>query len=1413
MTELSGPESAVVRFRDRSGVVVGAGFLAGEGLVLSCAHVVAAALGRDEQQRPTEPVTVEFPPRGLHDPVRITATVAGWTPTRPDDRGDIAVLRLDGEVPAWARPARLSPAPAPAGGEAEALGFPDHLGGQGVWARGRIRREQTTGWLQIDSISGSDRIGPGYSGAPVFSEEARGVIGMVVAVVRDAGHTTTFLHPAHALIALHPELRDAQASPYRGLAPFAEQDAEFFRGRDELIADALGKSAVHPLVVLSGPSGSGKTSLAHAGLLPRLRAQGRTVVTARVLPDEPAATLLARILLRLTTTGVGPAGETSLAARIEAGADPARFVDDLSGRNGHVVVVDQFEEAEPATARTLVDQLYRLAETAGPRPDGAPRLLVVLTLRGRQLDAVATGETAAAMQAGLVLVAPMTAEQVRAAITAPGAAFERGLVERLVADAGVEPGSLPLLEFTLDRLWERRELGMLTNAGYDELGGVAGAVARYADRAYERDPARARRLLVLLAGPDDDGVFRRRPLRLADLPAGLRPALDRLVAARLVVAGPGAGGEPVAELAHEALIRAWPRLREWLEQDRDFRTWLEEVRRGARSWRAADREPDALLRGAALVTASQWTERRAPDLGRDEVAYVRESEAQERRRARRGRGVTAALVVLTLLAGLFALVARQQTGEVRRQLDTAASRQLADDADHFRATEPGQSLQLALAAWHADDRTAEAYGALFTQYVSLEPVDRIFTGVSGATNSSLTAVEAVSTSRDGSVAVVADGAGAGTVWRGLAAGEPERVTFGPAPRKYVGGTFRISPSGRLLAYANDLGGVYIRDLARPGLPPVDLAPTGPDRTAGPTTVQSLQFAPDDTGLAVLRTDFAGEQPELRVWDLRTRETVPDLPELPGGSVPSAVYFGPEPGSLVLSTFDLVASYDLGGRREPRFFRATGRGRLLVAGGGALVISCGSGDKVVVRDIGTARQVRSIPVKSCSSLEVDANCEFGIIAAGTGIAGATNASLVIVDPRTGDVRRRAVPPVDLAIGFAPIDRLAVYRAGGEPAALLAAGDDLYRLRLGPPVTLRSAESGALTIGRETVMTPDGAHRVVSETDGRITTVDARTGRQVATVAAKPKPSTRRFQGVRREFTDDSRRLITAHHGELVVYALPDLTVEHRRDLPVPPDLGPPPVADDISDDWAGSVVAVGASEAIILYAGMLTRWNLDTGTRLGEPVPLREGEDAAKRRRAAQLAFASGGRPGHPDQVTVVLPDATVRIWSLDQRRAVARFDVDTALTVDVTAFDADGSRLAVRRKDGATAVWRVDDPQGRPSIIPTAIAVDLLGFTPGAERYLLTTAASSPTVLEIWNLENAQRLATLTATIGSKLTLRGNELGIFDDGYARRLPLDPNVWLRTLCGLADRPYTADEITLLRNRGAQLTRPCASGRGS
>jgi hypothetical protein len=332
-------------------------------------------------------------------------------------------------------------------------------------------------------------------------------------------------------------------------------------------------------------------------------------------------------------------------------------------------------------------------------------------------------------------------------------------------------------------------------------------------------------------------------------------------------------------------------------------------------------------------------------------------------------------------------------------------------------------------------------------------------------------------------------------------------------------------------------------------------------------------------------------------------------------------------------------------------------------------------------------------------------------------------------------------------------------------------------------------------------------VIDRAAQTLTLVEMRTDRPVATVSARPPAPAAVFQGERRAFTEDSGRFLTVHHDELVVYRLPGLTVEHRLPLPVLPGLGGPPADDGDADDWAGSVVPVGADQAVVFSAGMLTRWDLRTGTRVAEPLPLREGESPGARRRMALQAFAADVRPGHPDQVAVVLPDGTVQVWGVGERRKVGSFAWDAVTSATSARFLPDGGHMVVKQENGSMAVRSLADP-GRPvRDIPVGPGAVPLGFAPGAATHLITADPVEATSAQIWNARTGQRVAVVTAPFGSTFSVQRDELRISADGYERVLRLDPGLWMRSLCALGGRAYTPEELELLRDRHAPVGRPC------
>lgn len=482
------------------------------------------------------------------------------------------------------------------------FGFPEGSW-DGVWTTGRIRGRQATGWFQLQANPGDHPIVGGFSGSPVWDDETGAVVGMTVAADRDPDVTTAYLIPVEQVLGLDPELLP---NPYRGLQPFDEEHAEYFFGRDEELARLAAAVDRCPLVVVAGPSGAGKSSLVHAGLVPRLRAEGARIGRARLSSTTAAPAELVAAVLELADPASNPARRARDTERIagllsDAGTRAAaldELVDALRGATGErfVLVLDQFEElagTDPDAARRLLGDLATLVSAGtGVR--------AVLTARGGVLDDVLTPDIASALDSGTVLVGPMDRAALREAIVrpaerAPGLGFEDGLVERVLDDAGTEPGQLPLVESLLARLWARREGGFLTLAGYRAAGGVAGALAAHADdvvgRLATEDDRLLRRLLTRLVTTDRDGRFVRRPVPYADLPPELRALVPPLVTGRLLVVAGGERTGGTVDLAHQALIDHWPRLRDWLGADRDFLRWRSDLDAARHRWEAARPRP------------------------------------------------------------------------------------------------------------------------------------------------------------------------------------------------------------------------------------------------------------------------------------------------------------------------------------------------------------------------------------------------------------------------------------------------------------------------------------------------------------------------------------------------------------------------------------------------------------------------------------------------------------------------------------------------------------------------------------------------------------------------------------------------------------------------------------------------------
>ena len=449
--------------------------------------------------------------------------------------------------------------------------------------------------------------------------------------------------------------------PFKGLVSFQMSDAPYFFGRERLVAELIARLVGAPLLGIVGPSGSGKSSVLRAGLLPAL--------AAGVLPGSESRQ---QVLVR---PGPHPLEELHTAM---AGLEEEPVV----------LAVDQFEEVFTACAdederAAFIEELVSAAGSARRRHT------VLLAIRADQYGRCAAYPTLSSLlAANHVLVGPMLSDELRRAVECPaqqvGLYVDPELVDALVHDVQGEPGALPLLSTALLELWQRREGRRLRHASYESAGRVHGAVARLGESAFgQLDPAQqklARRVFLRLTAVDDEGRVERRSVPLEELRSeggeDITEVIGLLADSRLLTLNEG-----TLEPAHEALLREWPRLREWIEEDREALRIERQLELAYREWRRVGYDEGALYRGARLAEARDLSERGQLQLTDAEKEFLAASvERRNRERTSRRRRLAFAfgtLAVGLIAIGIVAAVAVHQKNVAQHERDVALSRQLA----------------------------------------------------------------------------------------------------------------------------------------------------------------------------------------------------------------------------------------------------------------------------------------------------------------------------------------------------------------------------------------------------------------------------------------------------------------------------------------------------------------------------------------------------------------------------------------------------------------------------------------------------------------------------------------------------------------------------------------------------------------
>lgn len=558
--------------------------------------------------------------------------------------------------------------------------------------------------------------------------------------------------------------------PFKGLASFQMADAQYFFGRERLVAELIARLVGAPLLGIVGPSGSGKSSVLRAGLLPALAA------------------------------GVLPGSESRHQVLVRPGAHPLKDLRTAMASLDEepvVLAVDQFEEvftmcADEAERAAFIEELISAATSARRRHT------VLLAVRADQYGRCAAYPALSSLlAANHVLVGPMSSDDLRRAAECPaqqvGLYVDPELVDALVDDVQGEPGALPLLSTALLELWQRREGRRLRHASYESAGRVHGAVARLGESAFgQLDPAQqklARRVFLRLTAVDDEGRVERRSVPLEELRSeggeDVTEVIGLLADGRLLTINEG-----TLEPAHEALLREWPRLRAWIEEDRDALRIERQLELAAREWRRVDRDEGALYRGARLAEARDLSDRGQLQLTDAEKEFLAASFARrDRERTARRRRLAFAfgtLAVGLIAIGIVAAIAVHQKNVAQHERDIALSRQLAAQSAGEVGIDPHLALRLALSAVDKSP-TTDADAALRQATLAFREATSL--------RADSTAAETAAFSPDGNHVVTGGDDGIVRVWDAAAGREIARL----AARHGKVLAARYAPDNRRLA--------------------------------------------------------------------------------------------------------------------------------------------------------------------------------------------------------------------------------------------------------------------------------------------------------------------------------------------------------------------------------------------------------------------------------------------------------------------------------------------------------------------------------------------------------------------------------------------------------------------------------------
>ncbi len=1108
-------------------------------------------------------------------------------------------------------------------------------------------------------------------------------------------------------------------NPYRGLEFFDEEHAPFFFGRETEVEDLFERVTQRRsrFVAVIGASGSGKSSVVRAGVIPRLRRRQPPNETWDIAVFTPGERPWLRLADTLAALRFPHKSDTELDVEVEKlaralQADELRIAsvaDRLLRHEGNpshrlLVVADQFEElftlTPPQDRAPFLAQLLECLSVEG--------FVLVLTLRadlyGQAMESSRRlGQLCAENQ---IPLGPLMPEELRKVIAEParlaGLTLDAGLTDLLLHDAGNEPGNLPLLQHALFELCERGKVsGRLTIEEYESISGIRGAIANSAEREYVRLEGRGqgsvmRRLftqLVHLAQTDEGHEDTRRRIPLSALAAEEQEVAEELAgrefrllvssSERIAVAGPtrgeaeGSGGhQSVIEVAHEALIRKWSRLKGWLNEDRGFYLWRQRLDQAERDYNRHGRHADYLLKGVVLKEAESRLAAPTPEpLSIQQQQFIRASvaerdvlELEAQRRALRTRRIAVAGAVFMLVIALFAVM---QSVRVDRQRRIAVAEVLSSNATSLKPIRAAQLAALALQIQSTVQAREVATFLLALQPFRPRPL-------SGHTDS----VNSVAFSRDGSLIVSGSWDKTLRLWDGHSG-----ARIGVPFRGHEGQVFTVdfSPDGTRIASGGGdntvrLWGVRTgKEICAPLL----------GHSGG---VNSVVFSPD--GTRVVSGDGDGK---LRLWDARNGKLMVAAVEAHAGGV-GGVTFSPD-GSFIVSggkdkTVRLWDARSLQPIATPIDGHKGAISSVAINTDGSRIVSGGE-DGLRLWDVTNRGQIGEVlPAGRVRSVTFTPD---GLRL----VSGGTDGTIRLWDARNGHPIGGPLWAGDgeiLSVAFSPDSR---HMVSGGLDLVVRLWEPFPDTRIATP--LRGHDGSILGV----TFSPDGNSVLTASADKTLRLWDVHTGEPIGTPlrghtdwvrsAAFSPDGSRIVSGS----TDNTLRLWNAHSGQPIGQPFNG----HRR--------GVASVA--FSPD--GTRIVSGGED------NMVQRWDVATGRPIGEPM--RGHEDIV-----SGVAFSSDGR-----RIVSGSWDDTVRLWDAVTGKPIGnplRGHSDWVFSV---AFSPDGHRIVSGGKDRGIRLWDADTgrPIGEP-MLGHEVTVLSVAFSPDGKRVI---SGSADHTVRVWDLTGA----------------------------------------------------------------------------